>query len=104
MSQDYVAKLIRRAVDANTSIEGTGGNAPNYTRALSKYFSNPKYVDIGSCNIFPHLTVLFSCLSSTAPFLVLPLRDLLTTNSQLYFFTKLRFLILNIQFLSYQRI
>eukprot|EP01122_Echinamoeba_exundans_P011362 TRINITY_DN4494_c0_g1_i1.p1 TRINITY_DN4494_c0_g1~~TRINITY_DN4494_c0_g1_i1.p1 ORF type:complete len:1100 (-),score=161.24 TRINITY_DN4494_c0_g1_i1:652-3951(-) len=46
MSQDYVAKLIRRAVDANTSIEGTGGNAPNYARALSKYFSNPKYVDI----------------------------------------------------------
>lgn len=49
MSQDYVSKLIRRAVEANTSIEGTGANSPNYARALAKYFSNPKYVDIGTC-------------------------------------------------------
>lgn len=43
-----MAKLIRRAVDANTSIEGSGGNAPTYSRAIAKYFANPKYVDTGA--------------------------------------------------------
>jgi hypothetical protein len=42
MSAEYVTKLIRRAVDANTA-----ENAPTSSRALNKYFGDPKLAEIG---------------------------------------------------------
>jgi len=50
MSAEYVAKLIRQTVDANTSLEAPASSVQ--VRALTNYFSNPKYIDIGTLLLF----------------------------------------------------
>jgi hypothetical protein len=48
MSKEYLAKLIRNVIDANTGPEEPTSDD---FRALLKYFSNPKTVDLGMSNL-----------------------------------------------------
>lgn len=54
MSEEYISKLIRKAVDLNTSFD----TSPSHLQSLrlQKYIQDPQYVDLG---IFINAAIIF---------------------------------------------